>query len=120
MQAAVDPSDALAMADRFRKWVADYFHPRSMLLEVPFAYVNTAGQRVSGFMDLVLETDSGWVVIDHKSFPGAKQHWEERALSHSGQLQCYREALSQSGRTCRGTWIHFMVGGGLLEISSDS
>jgi hypothetical protein len=72
---------------------------------------------LAGFMDLLLETEAGWIVVDHKSFPGAKKEWEAKALSYTGQLDCYREALAQSGRRCAGLWIHFAVGGGLIETA---
>jgi len=120
MQTIVDVQDALAMVDRFQKKVAERFHPKAILVEVPFEYVSEAGQRVTGFMDLLLETATGWVVIDHKSFPGPRKDWEAKALSYSGQLKFYRDALKSSGRQCAGLWIHFAVGGGLVEIRENS
>ena len=108
------------MVDRFQKKVAERFHPKAILVEVPFEYVSEAGQRVTGFMDLLLETATGWVVIDHKSFPGPRKDWEAKALSYSGQLKFYRDALKSSGRQCAGLWIHFAVGGGLVEIRENS
>jgi ATP-dependent exoDNAse (exonuclease V) beta subunit len=120
VQNIVDVRDALAMAERFQKRVSERFHPKSVLVEVPFEYVNAAGQRVAGFMDLLLETTAGWMVIDHKSFPGARKDWEKKALSYSGQLKLYRDGLIKNGQQCAGRWIHFAVGGGLVEISENS
>ena len=85
-------------------------------MECPFHYHRPNGQLVSGFMDLLLETAAGWVVIDHKSFPGRKSDWSAKALSYSGQLAAYAPALAATGRRCAGTWIHFAVGGGLVRI----
>src|SRR6185436_17309176 len=102
----------LAMVDRFKKFITERFQPKSLLVEVPFEYVNEAGQRVAGFMDLLLETDAGWILMDHKSFPGARKEWEAKALSYTGQLRCYLDALIKSDRRCAGLWIHFAVGGG--------
>ena len=48
------------------------FQPKSLLAECPFHYPRPNGQWVIGFMDLLLETAAGWVVIDHKSFPGRR------------------------------------------------
>ena len=105
------------MVARFQKGVARRFQPKSVLVELPFEYVNEAGQRVTGFMDLVLETEAGWIWVDPKSFPGSKKEWEAKALSYPGQLKCYREAFVKSGHHCLGVWVHFAVGGGLLEVS---
>lgn len=120
LQTVVEVQDALAMVDRFQKIVAERFHPKSVLVEVPFEYFNEAGQRIAGFMDLLLETPTGWIVVDHKSFPGVRKDWAAKALSYSGQLKLYRDALQSSGRQCAGLWIHFAVGGGMVEISEYS
>jgi ATP-dependent helicase/nuclease subunit A len=120
VESIVNVQDALAMVDRFQKKLVERFHPKSVLVEVPFEYVNEAGQRIAGFMDLLLETAAGWIVIDHKSFPEARKYWEAKALSYSGQLKFYRDALKSSGRQCAGLWIHFAVGGGLVEIGENS
>ena len=58
------------------------------------------------------------VVIDHKTFPGPRPRWNEEALSYSGQLAAYAEALTKSGRTVAGVWIHFVVGGGLVKVEA--
>ncbi len=116
MESALEVNDVRAMVERFQTWVKGAYQVKSVLVEVPFEYVNEAGQQIAGFMDLLLETDTGWVVVDHKSFPGPRKDWESRALGHSGQLDCYRQALARNGRQCAGVWIHFAVGGGMIEI----
>jgi len=75
-------------------------------------------QTLVGWADLVLDTAAGWVVVDHKSYPGRREEWAARALEHAGQLAAYARALGQAtGRPVVGTWIHFSVGGGLVEVS---
>lgn len=70
-----------------------------------------------GAIDLVVETDEGWVVIDHKSNPQPRDQWLEIAEEHSGQLQSYRDALTGlSSKPMIGTLIHFSVSGGLVEV----
>ena len=108
------------MVNRFQNLVAEHFHPKSVLVEVPFEYVNEAGQRITGFMDLLLETAAGWIVVDHKSFPGAQKDWKTKALSYTGQLKIYQDALEKNGRVCQGLWIHFAVGGGLVEVAREA
>jgi len=69
-----------------------------------------------GFIDLLLETNRGWVVIDHKSFLGKRSDWNSKALSYSGQIAVYRDALTATGRPFASAWIHFAAGGGLVQI----
>lgn len=116
--ATVTAADVLAAADRFRTAVTTRFQPIRIVVEVPFSFTNDHGQQMSGFMDLLLETPSGWVVIDHKTYPGKRSNWNREALSYSGQLTTYAEALTRSGRRVAGTWVHFFVGGGLVKVES--
>ena len=67
-------------------------------------------------MDLLLETSAGWVIIDHKSFPGAATDWHSKAQIYTGQLAVYEEAMRANGQKVAGSWIHFAMGGGIVRI----
>jgi ATP-dependent helicase/nuclease subunit A len=108
--------DVLRAVDVFREDVEKKFKPKQILVEVPFSFRNPAGQSVSGFIDLLVETAQGWVVIDYKSFQGQKADWEAKALSYSGQLDCYRQALAAMDMKAESLWIYFALGGGLVRI----
>jgi len=73
---------------------------------------------VTGFADLILDTEAGWVVIDHKSFKGRRDQWAAKAAEYTGQLAAYAGAMrAASGREVVGVWVHFVVGGGLVRMS---
>lgn len=110
-------AEVLRQLDRFRAGVDSRFQVRSVAVEVPFTWVRPDGQRVSGIIDLLLETDAGWVVVDHKSYPGPRSEWPAKALSYSGQVSLYRDALVAVGRPVAGIWIHFVTGGGWVELA---
>ena len=79
--------------------------------------VKDNGQVLLGWIDLLLETDAGWVVIDHKSSPRPRSEWTAEAIEYSGQLAAYVSALRGAGLECAGCWVHFPVGGGLVEVT---
>lgn len=108
--------DVVSCATRFRREIEERFQPKQIQVEVPFRHINASGQVITGFIDLLIETDQGWVVIDHKSFPGKKADWNDKALSYSGQLKAYQDALMPHGIVVAGTWIHLVVGGGLVAV----
>ena len=116
VEAMIRPEDVLALADRFRSQLETQFHPRRVWVETPFTAMNTEGQRVTGIIDLLLETEAGWVIVDHKSFPGKRSDWAAKALTYSGQLAMYRDAVRRLTGKEAETWIHFAVGGGLMEV----
>ena len=106
--------DVAAMIDRFAAQIDKLFRPKSILVETPFLTVNSGAQRISGFIDLLLETSRGVVIIDHKSFLGKSADWPQKAVSYSGQLDAYRN--SHHGFPIDSVWIHFLVGGGMVQI----
>lgn len=114
--ANLEAADVIGGADRFYALIEMEFGFSNIRVEVPFEHPAEDGRRVSGFIDLVLETNSGWLVIDHKSFPGGQKDVEAKALTYSGQLACYSRALVAAGHTVRSLWIHFPVSGLLVEV----
>lgn len=115
---SVDVVQVVALLERFHAEVQRRFAPRRMLVETPFHYRNAAGQRVSGVMDLSLETAQGWVLVDHKSFPGGPDKWSAKALTFSGQLALYAQTLREQGKTACEIWVHFPVGGGWVRLEA--
>jgi ATP-dependent exoDNAse (exonuclease V) beta subunit len=109
--------DALDSANRFIEKVESIYSPINWHVEYPIHYFNDKGQESNGYIDLALETEQGWVIIDHKSSPKARSEWESVCLSYSGQLALYKEALEATGKTVAGCWIHFAITGGLLSLS---
>jgi ATP-dependent exoDNAse (exonuclease V) beta subunit len=108
--------DVLQMVERFRACLGQQFQPKQVLVEIPIATTNETGQRIEGFIDMLVETGNGWILIDHKSFPGKRSEWSTEAVSYSGQLALYREALKKLKLPVVSMWIHFAVGGGLVEV----
>jgi ATP-dependent exoDNAse (exonuclease V) beta subunit len=112
----VDPESALAAARRFRTWLEKKFAPKRTFVEYPIAHALEDGRAVRGWIDVLLETGKGFVVIDHKSSPRPKSEWPTEALEHSGQIAVYARALEAAGKTVAGCWIHFPVSGGVARI----
>jgi ATP-dependent exoDNAse (exonuclease V) beta subunit len=112
----VDVESALAAARRFRAWLEQKFAAKRTFVEYPIVHALEDGRVVRGWIDVLLETDSGFVVIDHKSSPRPKSEWRTEALEHSGQLAVYARALEAAGKSVTGCWIHFAVGGGVAAV----
>src|SRR5262249_17845202 len=106
--------DVVEMIDRFSSKIQDLFAPKSILVETPFRQLNSNGQQAVGYIDLMLETTAGFVIIDHKSFMGRRTDWPEKTLSYSGQLEAYRACHPEV--PVKSTWIHFSAGGGMVKI----
>ena len=88
-------------------------------MEIPIATTNEWGQRIEGFIDVLVEIGGGWILIDHKSFPGKRSEWPTEAVSYSGQLALYRKALKKLKLPVASLWIHFAAGAGTVEALLD-
>ncbi|HEX7080640.1 MAG TPA: UvrD-helicase domain-containing protein [Gammaproteobacteria bacterium] len=114
--AFVGADDAVAAARRLRAFV-DRLGARQVLVECPIVHRLDDGCVVRGAIDVLVETDAGWIVIDHKSSPRPRVEWPTEAAGHSGQLAAYRSALEAAGRKVASCWIHFPVGGGIVRVA---
>lgn len=114
-----EPEVAIAASDALRAFVAERWPGATWHREIPVsAFVDTAHgrRRIAGTIDLLLETPAGFVIVDHKSFPGRASEWEERALGYAPQLMTYSRAIVRAGGTVVGMFVHFLIGGGIVEI----
>ena len=117
----VDADAAVACARRFRAFIIERFEPTRVLAEVPAVARLPNRQLLRGWIDVLVETAEGWVVIDHKSSPRPKNEWREQGLEHSGQIAAYRSIIAATGAVIApAAWIHFPVGGGMVSIKMDS
>jgi ATP-dependent exoDNAse (exonuclease V) beta subunit len=71
---------------------------------------------MEGWIDLLLEGPEGYVLVDHKTYPGSdpEGHIREKYL---GQMAAYRGAvLAATGKPVLRTLIHFPALGNVYEV----
>ncbi|ORJ55892.1 UvrD-helicase domain-containing protein [Geothermobacter hydrogeniphilus] len=76
----------------FNDWLKAHFQPVSLQYELPVLALNRQGSVVTGFIDLLVETEDGFWIIDHKS--DQIEDRVARFAEHLPQLLCYRQALA--------------------------
>ena len=77
------------------------------------------GQVLNGRIDLLLELEAGWVLIDHKSSRLAAEHWKNLVDDYSGQLHAYAEAIHRaSGKPVLESWLYLPVAGGAVRLEA--
>jgi ATP-dependent exoDNAse (exonuclease V) beta subunit len=118
-EGSVDPLATVQAAQRFIDWAKTTFDPVAWHVEHPITQVLESGQVVEGFIDLLLETKDGWVIVDHKATPRPRNEWKEIAEGYSGQLAMYQAAVEEaSGKPVISMWIHMPVGGGVMPLGN--
>ncbi|MDQ3265271.1 MAG: UvrD-helicase domain-containing protein [Myxococcota bacterium] len=110
----------LEVSERWTAWVGRRWPSARWHRELPVVGRMAAGTEVRGTVDLALELEEGWVVVDHKTFPGSRAGVRRRAEAYAGQLGLYAWAISRaSGKPVLATYLHLPVSGWVMEVKVD-
>ena len=113
----VRAQDILDACDRLNRHLGGLWPGGRLYRETP-VFARIGDQLVSGRIDLLAEHQTGFAVIDHKSFPGSRDTWDARAAGYGPQLGLYAEALeAAAGRPCEALYIHMPIVGALLRVA---
>lgn len=120
MSAAVAPTDVVQQLAALRRWLRERWPGAQRLVEVPVTQVLPNGQQLAGRIDLLLRTEAGWILVDHKSSPQGSGQWEELAKKHGGQLAAYAAAVEAvTGRQVLESWLVLAVSGIGLKVAPE-
>jgi len=113
---AIDPDDLIASEERLQAFINKSYSGAKINREWPVSLRNNALQQMQGWIDMLLELPEGYVVIDHKSYPGTDG--EKHVKQYAPQLAVYKEAIEKAtGKSVIATLIHLPVTGKIFEIS---
>lgn len=114
---AFDSGDVCRYLDEWRQALRQTLRPSAMDVEVPVRSQLPNGQVMEGQLDVLLQTESAWVVIDHKTVIGGAERATELVSAYSGQLAAYRDALERiSPDKPVQCWLHLPLDGVLVGM----
>ena len=121
IEGVVRAESLLVAGDALRSWVSARWPDALWHREIPIERTITSDQgerRVSGVLDLLLETPTAYVIIDHKTFPAkAASAWRAKCAGFIPQLAAYAILLDAVGeKKVAAAWVHLPVGGGMVEV----
>ena len=109
--------ELITISDRLQNWIFNTWSEVKVHREIPIRHRLVNGTLIEGTADLVLETNEGLVIIDHKTFPGNKDQCRRKALEFAGQLDAYVNALeTATGKDVIGKYIYFPISGYVVLI----
>jgi ATP-dependent helicase/nuclease subunit A len=113
----IEPAALVQAGTALKDWIAREWPGAAWHREWPLLHRLPSGSVVRGTADLVLELPAGFVLIDHKSFPGSRVQAEARAASFAGQLELYGRAIEAAkGWNLLSAWIHLPVSGLAVRV----
>ena len=105
----------------FYNWLDKNYEVKSIYKELPISENTDNGNIVDAVIDLCIETEKGMIIIDHKSFSTKdynQKAYENKALSFSGQIDCYNGLVKQGfTKPVIHSFIFFVIEGKLFEVS---
>jgi len=111
------PEAVLAQIDALDAWLSQRWPDARVHCEIPVEARRDNQQVLKGQIDLLLETQDGWVLIDHKSNPQSARTREEIVQRYSGQLRLYKEGVERAtGRPVAETWLYFPVAASAVRV----
>ena len=115
MEAIVDSSEIVAAGQRLIEFVCRRYFGCTVFREWPISMRNQEGQHIQGWIDLLLDTPDGYVIIDHKDYPGQKI--QERLNEYVPQLKTYKEAVEQAtGKPVIDVLVHLPISGRIFRL----
>ncbi len=81
-------------AGDFYHWLDQTYAPLALEREVPILFLDEKGSVVNGFIDLLVETEQGFWIIDHKS--DRVEDPKEKFNDYLPQLRCYAAAVAKA------------------------
>ena len=116
MSAAIDATALARQVVAIRSWVLQRWPGCRPLAEIPLFAKLANGQRLAGRIDLLLLTEDGIVILDHKSTPTGPSQWGELAQTYAGQLAAYAAGVEQvTNRKVLETWLVLPVAGAIQD-----
>jgi len=106
----------IVAADRLWAFLDLRFPGARIRREVP-VYARQGSQVITGRIDLLVEGDGDFAIIDHKSFPGRESLWDAKAVAYGPQLDLYAQAVATAtSKVCSGLFVHMPIVGAVVEV----
>ncbi|GAB3273583.1 UvrD-helicase domain-containing protein [Sinomonas notoginsengisoli] len=114
----VEPMLLTTAGERFEAWLDAEFPGWARHREAAIGW-RPDGQTMEGWIDLLLEGPEGFVVVDHKTYPGSDP--VEHIRSHYlGQMATYREAVeAATGKPVLRILMHLPALGRVFEVGTE-
>jgi len=115
VEGSIAASDMLIASDRLKQYLANTYPSAKVKTEWPMSMVLENNQSMSGWLDMLVELDEGYIIIDHKSYPGGNA--AEHAKDYAPQLAVYKKAVEQAtGKPVLKTLIHMPLVGEVFDV----
>jgi len=117
-ESSVTSDQLLAISDNFHHWVTQTYPDGRLLKEWPVR-MKIGNRAAHGWIDALIETEDGFILVDHKTMGADIEHCLEQVKSYAGQLSLYsRTTEAATGKAVIETLIHLPLQGSLVSVNT--
>jgi ATP-dependent exoDNAse (exonuclease V) beta subunit len=124
VEGAIAPDTLIEVSDALRAWLDAKYPGAKWFREWPVRarLADDPPRLLVGEVDLFLELPDGFVLVDHKSFPGAERERDRRLVEeYAPQLGWYAKVLAKAlGKPLKAAFIHLPIRGEMAEVEVGS
>ncbi|HKK49819.1 MAG TPA: PD-(D/E)XK nuclease family protein [Alkalispirochaeta sp.] len=112
------PRSIAGAVDALETFLNGRYSVTAMHREWPVSLRHANGQEMHGWIDLLVQTPDGWVIVDHKTHRTADP--ASVATYFGPQLGHYRRAVEQAtGSPVVETLVHFVLLGAVYKVGEE-
>ncbi len=116
VQGSMRADALLAASDALRAWASRRWPHAAWHREWPVRAREANGTELTGYADLVLMDEDGFVLVDHKCLSGTRDEALAACAEYAGQLAAYADVIAgATARRCGGCFIHLVTQGVVVE-----
>lgn len=115
----VDATSLIQYSNQWQAYLKQRFDVKTIYRMYPirFAKDNRVFETV---LDTLVETQTGWVIIQHHSFSGEQKKWRSKCKEHCLWLELSKQAIQTYFQNNKvQTQIHFMLNGAVVEVETE-
>jgi ATP-dependent exoDNAse (exonuclease V) beta subunit len=113
----VETDDVQRQVKALLQWIAKRWPGCGLRSEIPIESLLENGQTLRGRIDLLIQLQDSWILIDHKANPRGADQWDDLAQGYSGQLSAYADAVTRTtGQSVQEMWLFMPVAAAAVRI----
>ncbi|MBX2877631.1 MAG: UvrD-helicase domain-containing protein [Saprospiraceae bacterium] len=116
----IDVEGLVHAGSKWRNFVQHHFPAKREFRKYPIRHYHN-GQLFETIVDLLLETDEGWVMIQNSSYAGSDKNLDKKAIELASWFYLVREALASIfATTSVRPFVHFVLSADCFELEGAS
>ncbi len=120
LEDSLEPPEIIKWAQHFWHFIGQKYTIKTYYRKYPLQHY-FKGRIFKTVVDLILDTDTGLIIIQHSAFNGEQKKWKGKAMELADWFYLSQEALQKIfQKKVIHSYVHFVLAGSMIEIETSS